>query len=146
MNSKITIPIVIAISVIITAGIMFSIGYDNQPQITQTPQTEIIYVDKTVSEYFEGSNEIKKISSQEELQNILEASSSFDGGFDPRMLRSFAEDAVMFDTAESTGMPSPSVEPMPTDGASKVESGGTDYSTTNVQVANVDEPDYLKND
>jgi len=62
------------------------------------------------------------------------------------MLRSFADDAVMFDTAESTGMPVPSVEPMPTDGVSKVESGGTDYSTTNVQVANVDEPDYLKND
>ena len=146
MSSKITIPIAIAISVLVTAGIMYVMDTDEQPQIVQTPDPEIIYVNKVVSEYFEGSNEIKKISSQEELQNILEASSSFDGGFDPRMLRSFADDAVMFDTAESTGMPVPSVEPMPTDGVSKVESGGTDYSTTNVQVANVDEPDYLKND
>ena len=146
MSSKITIPIAIAISVLVTAGIMYVMDTDEQPQIVQTPDPEIIYVNKVVSEYFEGSNEIKKISSQEELQNILEASSSFDGGFDTRMLRSFADDAVMFDTAESTGMPVPSVEPMPTDGVSKVESGGTDYSTTNVQVANVDEPDYLKND
>ncbi len=146
MSSKITIPIAIAISVLVTAGIMYVMDTDEQPQIVQTPDPEIIYVNKVVSEYFEGSNEIKKISSQEELQNILEASSSFDGGFDPRMFRSFADDAVMFDTAESTGMPVPSVEPMPTDGVSKVESGGTDYSTTNVQVANVDEPDYLKND
>jgi len=146
MNSKITIPIAIAISVLVTAGIMYVMDTDEQPQIVQTPDPEIIYVNKVVSEYFESSNKIKKISSQEELQNILEASSSFDGGFDPRMLRSFADDAVMFDTAESTGMPVPSVEPMPTDGVSKVESGGTDYSTTNVQVANVDEPDYLKND
>ena len=28
----------------------------------------------------------------------------------------------------------------------KSQSGGSDYSTTNVQVANVDEPDYIKND
>ena len=71
MNSKITISIVIAISVIVTAGIMFSLGIDNQPQITQTPQTEIIYVEKTVSEFFEGTNNVKKISSQEELKEIL---------------------------------------------------------------------------
>ena len=28
----------------------------------------------------------------------------------------------------------------------KGDSGGVDHSTTNVQVENVDEPDYLKND
>ena len=44
----------------------------------------------------------------------------------------------MFETATSEGISVPSV--------AKIESGGTDYSTTNVQVANVDEPDYLKND
>ena len=79
MNSKITLPIAIAISVLVTAGIMYVMDTDEQPQIVQTPDPEIIYVNKVVSEYFEGSNEIKKISSQEELQNILEASSSFDG-------------------------------------------------------------------
>ena len=81
MNSKITIPIVIAISVIVTAGRMVSVGYDNQPQITQSPQTEIIYIDKTASDIFEGTNNVKKISSQEELKNILETSSLLGGNF-----------------------------------------------------------------
>jgi len=145
MSSKITIPIAIAISVLVTAGIMYVMDTDEQPQIVQTPDPEIIYVNKVVSEYFEGSNEIKKISSQQELQNILEASSSSNGSFDPRMLRSFAEDGFDMAVSESGGV-AQSAAPMPTDGASKVESGGADYSTTNVQVANVDEPDYLKND
>jgi uncharacterized secreted protein with C-terminal beta-propeller domain len=142
MNSKITIPIAIAISVIVTAGIMYAIDSDQQPQIVQIPEPEIIYINKVSSEYFEGTDEIKKISSQQELQNILEAS-SFNAGFDTNILRSFVEDTAMFQAA---GVPVPEASSMPTDGASKLESGGSDYSTTNVQVQNVDEPDYLKND
>ena len=105
MSSKITIPIVIAISVIVTAGIMFSLGFDNQPQITQTPQTEIIYVDKAVSEFFEGTNDVKKISSQEELKDILETSSLFGGNFyDNRMFRAnmvMDESMAVFESAGS---------------------------------------------
>jgi len=69
MSSKIIIAV--AISVIVTAGIMYAIGFDQQPQVSQIPTPEIIYVDKSVSEYFEGTNDIKKISSQEELEDIL---------------------------------------------------------------------------
>ncbi len=139
MSSKIIIAI--AISVIVTAGTMYAIGFDQQPQVSQIPTPEIIYVDKSVSEYFEGTNDIKKISSQEELEDILKASALFGGNFfDNRILtRNMAVDeVVMFETATSEGISVPSV--------AKIESGGTDYSTTNVQVANVDEPDYLKND
>jgi len=103
----------------------------------------------SISKYFEGTHDIKKISSQEELKDILDASALFGGNFfDNRILtRNMAvDDAVMFETAVSVGAPVPSVEPSPSDGVSKTESGGSDYSTTNVQVANVDEPDYLKND
>jgi len=141
MSSKIIIPIAVVISVIVTAGIMYTIGFDQQPQVSQIPSPEIVYVDKSVSEYFEGTHDIKKISSQEELEEILEASILFGGGFyDNRILtRNMAVDeAVMFETASSDGVSVPSV--------AKTESGGSDYSTTNVQVANVDEPDYLKND
>ncbi len=145
MDSKTTIPIVIAISVIITAGIMFSIGYDNQPQITQSPQTEIIYVDKTVSEFFKGTNDVKKISSQEELKDILEASSLLGGNFyDVRMTRSVM--AVAESMGEFVGEDLDMMMAVPTMESSKDESGGSDYSTTNVQVQNVDEPDYIKND
>jgi hypothetical protein len=148
MNSKTIIPIVIAISVIVTAGIMYSIDFDQKPQATQIPEPEIIYVDKSTSEYFEGTNNIKKISSQNELKNILDASALFEGNFyDNRMFRTtMAVDTAMFDSEESVGAPVPSVAPMPSDDTSKTESGGSDYSTTNVQVENVDEPDYLKND
>ncbi len=147
MNSKITIPIVIAISVIITAGMMFSLGYDNDiNQITQTPQTEIIYVDKTVSEFFEGTNDVKKISSQEELKDILETSSLLGGNFyDNRMFRSnmmMDESMAVFESSEGLDMDFA----VPTVSVSKSESGGSEYSTTNVQVVNVDEPDYIKND
>ncbi len=62
MSSKIIIPIAVVISVIVTAGIMYSIGFDQQPQVSQIPIPEIIYVDKSVSEYFEGTHDIKKIS------------------------------------------------------------------------------------
>jgi len=142
MNSKVMIPIAVAISVIVTAGIMYSIDFDQPPQVSQKPTPEIIYTDKSVSEYFEGTNDIKKISSQEELKNILEASTLFGGGFyDNRFLtRNMAVPEAVFEMAESDGMA------VPSSAVVKTQSGGTDYSTTNVQVANVDEPDYLKND
>lgn len=139
MSSKVIIPIVIAISVIVTAGIMYGISFEQQPQVVQLPP-EIIYVDKTVSEFFEGTNEIKKISSQEELKNILEASLLFSGNFyDTNILtRNIAvSEEMMFDSFDGITTSAPTA---------KVESGGTDYSTTNVQVTNVDEPDYIKND
>ena len=81
MSSKIIIPIAVAISVIVTAGIMYAIGFEQEPQIVEVPTPEIVYVDKSVSEFFKGTNDIKQISSQEELVSILEASSLFGGGF-----------------------------------------------------------------
>ncbi|MBN4046273.1 beta-propeller domain-containing protein [Nitrosarchaeum koreense] len=139
MNSKVIIPIVIVISVIVTAGIMYGISFEQQPQVVQSPP-EIIYVDKTVSEFFEGTNEIKKISSQEELKNILDASSLFSGNFYNTSIlarNTAVSEEMMFDSFDGITTSAPSA---------KVESGGSDYSTTNVQVANVDEPDYIKND
>ncbi|MCJ8306193.1 MAG: beta-propeller domain-containing protein [Nitrosopumilus sp.] len=140
MSSKVLIPIAVAISVIVTAGIMYAIAFDQQPEILQT-SPEIIYVDKSASEFFEGTNDIKKISSQEELKDILDASALFGGGFYDTRVRTMAvNDAFVMESAAS------GVIPMPSDTISKSESGGSDYSTTNVQVKNVDEPDYIKND
>ncbi|MCH7966505.1 MAG: beta-propeller domain-containing protein [Thaumarchaeota archaeon] len=143
MSSKIIIPVAVVISVIVTAGIMYTIGFDQQPQVSQIPSPEIVHVNKSVSEYFEGTQDIKKISSQEELEDILEASILFGGNFyDNRILtrNMIVNDAVIFETAMSEGVPSPTLS------IAKTESESTNYSTTNVQVANVDEPDYLKND
>jgi uncharacterized secreted protein with C-terminal beta-propeller domain len=145
MNSKITIPIAIVISVIVTAGITYSIDFE-QSQISQVSEPEIVYVEK--SGYFEGSQNIKKISSQEDLKKILEESAVFGGGFfDNRIFstRSMADDAIMMESDGFTGAPTPAPS-IPTGDVAKSESTGADYSTTNVQVENVDEPDYLKND
>jgi uncharacterized secreted protein with C-terminal beta-propeller domain len=143
MSSKIMIPIAVAISVIVTAGIMYAIPFDQEPQIrvvTETLEPEVIYVDKSISKFFEGTNNIKKISSQEDLVSILEASSSLGGVFyDPRVRNFAVEESVMFDSAETAAVSAPQAE-------FKGDDGGGDYSTTNVQVENVDEPDYLKND
>ncbi len=126
-----------------TAGIMYTIDFKQQPQIVQIPEPEIIYIDKSTSEYFKGTNEIKKISSQQELQDILEASGVVEENFEIRTLRNFAvDDAVML---ESAAMPVTSDQTTSFD-MSKTGSSETDYSSTNVQVTNVDEPDYLKND
>ena len=142
MNSKITIPIAVVISVIVTAGIMYSVGFEQEVQVTQTPQTEIVYVEKTVSDILEGTNEIKKISSEEELTDLLQASALFGGNFYDNRARmvdfAMPEAAVMMES-----------DAVATSGAPVAESksqGSDDYSTTNVQEENVDEPDYLKND
>ena len=144
MNSKITIPIIVIISVIITAGITYSLTLDQQPQVVQTPQPEIIYVDKPSSELFQGTNEIREISSQEELKNILDMSSSFgnsfyDDGVFTGNLEIERRTFVMEEAFDSV-MATPSIS------TSKAQSGSLEYSSTNIQVENVDEPDYIKND
>ncbi|MDH3277027.1 MAG: beta-propeller domain-containing protein [Nitrosopumilus sp.] len=148
MNSKIILPIAVLVTIIATAGVMFAIGVGQQPEIVrETSPPEIVYVDRTVSDLFEGTQEIRKISSESELKDILAASNVFDGGFyDDRV---FINDSFMM--RESLAIePRPMAEPtsaMDMESA-KTQSGSVelDYSTTNVQVENVDEPDYLKND
>ena len=139
MNSKITIPIAVVISVIVTSGIMYSVGFEQEVQVTQTPQTEIVYVEKTVSDILEGTNEIKKISSQEELSNLLQASALFGGNFYDNRWSGFSEEVMMESDSFAASAPTSGRE-------SKSLGGSDDYSSTNVQVENVDEPDYLKND
>ena len=143
MNSKIIIPIIVIISVIITAGITYSITSDQQPEIIQTSQPEIIYVDKPSSELFQGTNEIRKISSQEELKNILDRASPGNNFYDDgEFTGSLAIEPRMFAMEESFD----SNLAVPVTTTSKLQSGNIEYSSTNIQVENVDEPDYIKND
>ena len=58
MNSKITIAIII--SVVVTAGIIYSTGFE-QSQISQVSEPEIVYVNNTVSEYFGAHKILKKL-------------------------------------------------------------------------------------
>lgn len=154
MNSNTILPIAVVIAVIATAGIIFGLGLSTQPEVTTTPTPpQVIYVNKTVSEIFEGTQEIKKISSESELREILTASSIFDGGFyDDRSFPTggfvLEESLELERRSLQAGEPVPTPEPgFASDTVtSQKGSDGMDYSTTNVQVENVDEPDYLKND
>ena len=140
MNTKITIPIAVIITAIVTAGIMYSANTES-PTTSISQEPEIVYIEKQSEDLFENTNQLKKISSQEDLQNILDESNSFNGGFyDDRFLaRTMAvDDGIMFEMAESSSEPSIAT--------TKLQSGDTSYSTTNVQVENVDEPDFIKND
>ena len=149
MSSKIILPIAVAVAVIVTAGVMFAIGTTQQPEVVVEPSPpQIVYVNKTASEFFEGTQEVRKISSESELREILVASNSFEGfGFDDIVRTSGP--FVMEESLEMERFAIPTAEPAPmADMAATTQSGsdGLDYSTTNVQVENVDEPDYLKND
>ena len=146
MNTKIAIPIAVIISVIVTAGIMYSVGGEQEPQPVRTSPPEIIYVEKQTSGFFDGTHEIRGISSQEELMDILDASSSFrDNFYDNRMFvgNLAIEEMATFDTTESFRESS---GPVHAGAMLDTQSKNVEYSTTNVQVANVDEPDYIKND
>ena len=152
MNSKVGIPISVIISVIVTAGIIYSIEFQEQETIEpiETPNTpEIVYVDRSASDFFEGTQEIKKISSQDELIKVIDASKSVGNNFYENRIFAMPavamDDSIMFEFSESAGEPTS----MPLganvkDTSSNIDS--PDYSTTNVQVANVDEPDFMKND
>ena len=141
---KITIAYVsaiVAISVVSTVGIMLVLESYNE-QTVQTQQTEIIQTNKISSEFFEGTNDIKKITSQEDLKNILEKSSLFGRNFHAYEYLNF--NSIADDTWSSgvrEGVPALIAVSSP-----KAPSSGSDYSTTNIQTENVDEPDYLKND
>ena len=141
MNSKITIPVAVAISVIVTAGITYSMDFE-QSQTAQISQTEISHVEKNFSDILGRTNEIRKISSQEDLADLLQASALLEGHFYDNRVRmgNFAipEEAVMVEYVDTAKSPA---------GQELKSQGDSDYySTTNIQEENVDEPDYLKND
>ena len=131
MDSKVIIAIVI--SVILTAGVTYLISFEQQSRVSQT-LSDVNDADRFVPAYLEGTHDIKKIRSQKELIGILKASTpskkSFQGG---QVFMTDMMEPVMFQSA------APSI-------ASDAESAGIDYSTTNIQVENVDEADYIKND
>ena len=152
MNSRTTVLIAVIVSVAATAGIMSLIGFNPQVITDDAPETGPVESEATEEDTVENdtpeqagvTNDIRKISSQKELEDILYASQSFAV---PRNFNmQFAgRDIVM---TESFAMPADA-------GFQSIREGGqsafsktanTEYSTTNVQVAGIDEPDYIKND
>ncbi len=121
MNSSATVLIAIVASIAATAGAMSLIGFDGR---------EAGSAGAADSGYFTGTQDIKSISSQKELGGILNAIATSERWnheivLSAPGLRGSASGTAVF---------------------GDIIAGGKAYSTTNVQVAGIDESDYIKND
>jgi len=168
LNYKILIPLIFGIIIVSSSTVFHIVDIEQQLRYEQSryiPE-RLVFVDGKISEFIEGTQEIKKFSSQEEVQRFITAvttSNMQDYSIDK--WSSIDRVFVMRDTQEfsaNTGtismdrdvFPVPMSEPQPEpfhSGAqnfdlSSGESYNTEYSTTNVQVKGVDEPDFLKTD
>ena len=139
MNSKIGIPVAVIISVIVTAGIIYSIEFQEQETIEQTqiPNTpEIVYVDRSTSDFFKGTQEIKKIYSQDDLIKVIDASRSVGSVFyESRIFAMPAmamDDSMMFEFSESAAEPT-SMPQMANVKDSSLARESPDYSTLRLQ-------------
>ena len=164
MNSKITISAVVAIIVIGSIGMFYAINLEQQSSgITyETFDYDIPPTTVTSTITIEGTDQIKKFSSESEAKTFLESFSQkvdLETAFKyPRSIFPTHGGIASFEFSE--GLPIPSIRantggvsldrtvyPTPFgDYADWGPQNDEDYSTTNVQVKNVDEPDYIKID
>ena len=97
--------VVIAISVLATIGVTMSFTPSAPVQVIEGPK-EIVYINNAALAHFNGTDEIRKISSQEELTSIIQTATavglqnSFRTDFtsgSQMMTAEFAETSQMFD-------------------------------------------------
>ena len=163
MDTAVTVLLAVAISVAVTAGVAYSIysydyverqqsllplepdvNDDTQPQPQPQPQPPQPH------DPLDATNEIKKITSIQELKEIIGLSNAanFDDDdvfFSSKIaMSSVAPEMMVDDTMRATQ--SSFIEPTVYLDSDVISTKDVDYSGTNIQVKNVDEPDYIKND
>jgi inhibitor of cysteine peptidase len=153
LNTKIIIAVVAAISVAGSFGIFLTLMPTSTPPSTPYVVPPNAF-DDTPLVSLEGSQELKKFSSYEELKKYLQTTQAQDqyyrdyGGpitLDRTVFPTpFSRTDAQWNMAEEAA-PASAPVPTPTNGG-VTDSSKSGYSTTNVQVKNVDEPDFLKND
>lgn len=145
MNTKLLIGIVAIISVAGSFGVFVFLIPTSQPSVPYVfPPVEF---EEPKQVPLSDSQDVKKFSSYGEIEEfILNAQSSSyayptHGGIREPFVRVDAQwnGREMMET-DSAPSPPPPMQPTP------YEDWGEEHSTTNVQVENVDEPDFLKND
>ena len=169
MYYKIIIPSLAAIAIIGTVAVFYALDIDNNISKEENPfvPEKTVFTDLPSMEIFESS-EIKKFSSESEVIKFLQAQAVGDSRdfkyprptlapfMSPVELQSrvIADSAMTASSRESASAPEP--EPRHSgafnfqmdESASRAWTAGEepDFSATNVQVKNVDEPDFLKTD
>ncbi|NTV24327.1 MAG: hypothetical protein HGA85_08240, partial [Nanoarchaeota archaeon] len=105
-----------------------------KPGVDTTPDTDLA----TDLSLQSGSGEMKKFSSAEEVSAFLQKNAAASGnnyGYDGRSFGGV--DMALAESSKSSMVPSAGMAQ---------DDGASDYSTTNIQVEGVDEPDFIKND
>lgn len=144
-----------AIAVVGSLGLYFTLMPSNT---SFTPYVVPTTVFDTKSISLDNSQEIKKFSSYDELKKFLQDAQMTSIQQYPTHGGSITLDRTVFPTPWNSGEQittalsdpdqnsAPRPESAPTEITSDYGAGTPSYSTTNVQVKNVDEPDYIKND
>lgn len=149
MNTKALVGIIAAIVVTGSLGIYIALTPSNQPQSPYTIPPQIFDEPKLVS--IDDTQQVKKFSSYEEITKFLQDAqilnqyALYDRPVHGGIVRTGAQwnSGVQVELDSSIKMPRPSLPP---DANAPSQADTPIYSTTNIQVKNVDEPDFLKND
>ena len=160
MNKKNSILIGGGVTSFVAVILVFTISFNtNVPNdITPLDLDKEIFVESPSNEIFTSTQELKKITTESQLKEFLAEAYALDN--DPRFyetpIRSFGGVDVWNSAADESFMMTSEPMPAPSSELSLRESSGSvsldrtkyssDYSATNIQVQNVDEPDFLKND
>lgn len=144
LNTKLLIGIVAAISIAGSFGVFVSLMPSNPLPAPYTVPPQAFEEPELVT--LSDSQDVKKFSSYDEIEEFVTSAQSANyaypthGGIREPFVRVDAQWTSGREVMEedSAPAPAPPMESPPTK--------GEEYSTTNVQVENVDEPDFLKND
>ena len=127
------------------ADIRLDNGTSAEPPIPADGDAPVVAADPIPLSPAHGTEGALEITTREQLADVINAASLQDRS-EGRWQAGMGSDMMMF--ARSDVMMEASEPAMMFDDAAETAGGdgGTDYSTTNVQVEGVDEPDYVKND
>lgn len=119
---------------IIAAFVLLANQSHNENTVTSTPQENTLQVPISDLKKFNSTDELQKFLLESQAKSVQYDIPTHGGISSPESLR----------LASPVALPVPAVT---TDAnTAPSSSGGQQYSTTNVQVAGIDEPDFLKND
>ncbi|HEY8109240.1 MAG TPA: beta-propeller domain-containing protein, partial [Candidatus Nitrosotenuis sp.] len=152
MNFKIIVSVIVALAVVGSLGLYFALAPSGTP-VTPYAVPPTIFDTKPIA--LDDSQEIKKFSSYDEIRKFLqdaqmtsvqpytlrEGSISLDGTVFPSPWNS-GKNVAISNSDQFAPRPGTPMESPP----SGYDAETPTHSTTNVQVKDVDEPDYIKND
>lgn len=151
LDYRVLIPATIAVSALVGFGVLYAIEIDQQQQVLNehprnTPE-RLVFVGDNISEFFDGTQELKKLSSTQEIQRFIDMLVLANAAIqrEPHSQWSSADSARLQANTGSIRLDR-SAQPVPFAEPDLAVSSSNEHSKTNVQVKGVDEPDYLKTD